>query len=103
MRLPVSSPVPSTRPASTAAEDGFRSLNLIDDKTELKPFDASRLAGATVRPYPTEAPIELRPGLFVAALALFAADALAVLLLNGGLALRRRAVGGHARPRRCRS
>jgi hypothetical protein len=78
-------------PGLYGSEDGFRSLNLVDDKTELKPFDPTRLAGAAVRPYPTEAPVELRPGLFVTALALFAADALAVLLLNGGLALRRRA------------
>ena len=78
-------------PGLYGSEDGFRSLNLIDEKTELKPFDSGRLANVSVQPYPTEAPIELRPGLFVAALALFAVDALAVLLLNGGLALRRRA------------
>jgi hypothetical protein len=78
-------------PGLYGSEDGFRSLNLIDEKTELKPFDGARVANASVQPYPTEAPIELRPGLFVAALALFAVDALAVLLLNGGFALRRRA------------
>jgi hypothetical protein len=78
-------------PGLYGTEDGFRSLNLADDKTVLKPLDAGRLAGATVRPYPNEAPVELRPVLFAAALALFAADALAVLLLNGGLMLRRRA------------
>jgi hypothetical protein len=78
-------------PGLYGSEDGFRSLNLIDEKAALKPFDAARLGGASVQPYPTEAPVELRPGLFAAALALFAADAVAVLLLNGGLALRRRA------------
>src|SRR4029079_696188 len=48
------------------------------------------MPGAAVSPYPTETPLEFRPGLFAAALALFLADALAVLWLNGGLAFRRR-------------
>jgi len=78
-------------PGLYGTEDGFTSLNLLGDDAVLPPFDASLLSGAMIAAYPTEAPIELRPALFVAALALFLADALAVLLLNGGLIFRRRA------------
>lgn len=78
-------------PGLYGAEDGFRALNLMDDKATLAPFDATVAGDATVLAYPTEAPIELRPGLFAAALLLFLADALAVLLLNGGIAVWRRA------------
>ena len=54
----------------------------------LRPFDASLVPGADVAPYPTEAPTELRPWLLALALGLFLLDALAVLWLNGALALR---------------
>jgi hypothetical protein len=77
-------------PGLYGADDGFRSLNLMDDKATLVPFDANVAGDATLRAYPTEAPLDLRPWLFAAALLLFLLDALAVLMLNGGLALRRR-------------
>jgi len=78
-------------PGLYGAEEGFTSLNLLDDNATLPPFDPALLQGASLRPYPSEAPIEIRPALFAAALALFLLDALAVLWLNGGLSLRRRA------------
>jgi hypothetical protein len=78
-------------PGLYGTEDGFRSLNLMDDRATLVPFDATVAGDATLRAYPSEAPLELRPWLLAAALVLFLLDALAVLFLNGGFALRRRA------------
>lgn len=91
-------PVASTGlPASAAhppglygTEEGFRSLNLLDDETVLAAFDPASVPEAAVVPYPSEAPLELRPWLLALALALFLIDALAVLWLNGALNLRRR-------------
>ncbi|HZP21010.1 MAG TPA: DUF4159 domain-containing protein, partial [Bauldia sp.] len=83
-------------PGLYGTEDGFTSLNLLDASSTLPAFDASLLPQAQISPYPTEAPIEIRPALFVAALALFLLDALAVLWLNGGLTLRRRRAAGAA-------
>ncbi|MBN8995499.1 MAG: DUF4159 domain-containing protein [Rhizobiales bacterium] len=77
-------------PGLYGADDGFRSLNLMDDKATLSPFDATVAGDATVLAYPTEAPLPLRPWLFAGALALFLVDALAVLVLNGGVAFLRR-------------
>ncbi len=77
-------------PGLYGTEDGFRSLNLLGDDAELAPFDAATVARASVEPYPTEAPTDLRPWLLAAALALFLLDALAVLWLNGMLTLARR-------------
>src|SRR6185295_16077720 len=71
-------------------EDGFRALNLIDDNATLAPFDPAVAGNATLRPYPTAAPVEISPWLIALAVALLAIDALAVLWLNGGLRLRRR-------------
>jgi hypothetical protein len=78
-------------PGLYGTEDGFQSLNLLDDKAVLVGFDASLVKNAVVQAYPTEAPVEIRPALFAAALILFLLDALAVLLLNGGLVFWRRA------------
>jgi hypothetical protein len=78
-------------PGLYGTEDGFRSLNLMDDRATLVPFDATVAGDATLRAYPSEAPLELRPWLLAAALVLFLLDALAVLFLSGGLVLRRRA------------
>jgi hypothetical protein len=78
-------------PGLYGTEDGFRSLNLMDDRATLVPFDATVAGDATLRAYPSEAPLELRPWLLAAGLVLFLLDALAVLILNGGLAIRRRA------------
>src|SRR5690606_20140888 len=52
-------------------------------------FDAPSLNGAESRPYPTAAPVELRPWLLVAAFVILLTDAVAVLLLGGVLTARR--------------
>jgi hypothetical protein len=78
-------------PGLYGTEVGFRSLNLLGDDAELKPFDPSVLAGATLRPYPTEAPMEIGPWLFALALLLLILDAIAVLWLAGAFRLPRRA------------
>ena len=50
-------------PGLYGTEEGFRSLNLLDEKATLPPFDAAVIAKASVRPYPTETPTDLRPWL----------------------------------------
>ncbi|MCB1486847.1 MAG: DUF4159 domain-containing protein [Bauldia sp.] len=77
-------------PGLYGTEEGFRSLNLLGEDTVLARFDSTTVPSATVQPYPTEAPIDLRPWLLAAALGLFLLDALAVLWLNGALSRTRR-------------
>jgi hypothetical protein len=84
-------PGPEHPPGLYGSEEGFRSLNLLGDDATIVPLSASLPNSASVLRYPTEAPVELRPWLIAAALALFLADALAVLWLNGMLGFRRRA------------
>ena len=83
-------PGPNHPPGLYGTEDGFRALNLLGDNATLTAFDPSGTANVTVRPYPTAAPVEISPWLIAVAIALLAADALAVLWLNGGLRFRRR-------------
>ncbi len=85
--------VPSAEhpPGLYGGEEGFRSLNLFGDDATIVPLAASLPPATGILGYPTEAPVELRPWLLAAALALFLADALAVLWLNGMLGFRRRA------------
>nr|WP_210308461.1 DUF4159 domain-containing protein [Prosthecomicrobium pneumaticum] len=80
-----------TPPGLYGAEDGFRAVNLLDRDAAFPPFDARALAGATVAAYPTTKPRDLAPPLLLLAFVLLAADALAVMALQGGLRLRRRA------------
>ncbi len=77
-------------PGLYGTEEGFRSVNLLDENAKLTPFDPAMAPEATVQAYPTEAPTDLRPWLLAAGLALFLVDALAVLWLNGALSLGRR-------------
>jgi hypothetical protein len=72
-------------PGLYGSEDGFRALNLLDENATLPAFDAAVSGTASVRPYPTAAPLEIAPWLIALAVALLALDALAVLWLNGGL------------------
>ncbi|MEP0321791.1 DUF4159 domain-containing protein [Bauldia litoralis] len=83
-------PGPQHPPGLYGTEEGFRSLNLLDETATLARFDPASVPDATVQPYPSEAPTDLRPWLLAAALALFLLDALAVLWLNGMVNLRRR-------------
>ncbi|MCB1501332.1 MAG: DUF4159 domain-containing protein [Bauldia sp.] len=88
-------PGPTHPPGLYGSEAGFVSLNLLDAGATLRRFEPAMVEGASVRPYPTEAPTDLRPWLLAAALALFLLDAVAVLWLNGAFssAGRRRAAG----------
>jgi Domain of unknown function (DUF4159)/Aerotolerance regulator N-terminal len=83
-------------PGLYGSEDGFRALNLLGEDTELVPFDVAAVESGDVRPYPTEAPVPLGPWLLYLALALLAADAIAVLWLNGALRFWQRAAAASA-------
>ncbi len=72
-------------PGLYGTEEGFRALNLLDDKATLPALDISNVANTSVRRYPTAQPTELAPWLIALALLLLALDALAVLWLNGAL------------------
>ncbi|HMN85080.1 MAG TPA: DUF4159 domain-containing protein [Bauldia sp.] len=89
-------PGPDHPPGLYGTEEGFRSLNLLGDDATIVPLAAALADGTRVLRYPTEAPVEMRPWLLAAALALFLLDALAVLWLNGVLGLRRRTAAAAA-------
>ena len=78
-------------PGLYGTEEGFRALNLLGDKAALPVLDLSAVQRVAVRTYPTAKPTELAPWLLALALFLLALDALAVLWLNGGFRMRRRA------------
>jgi len=80
---------PQHPPGLYGSEDGFRALNLLDDKAELPALDLAGLADASVRAYPTVTPTVLAPWLISLAVLLLALDAIAVLWMNGGLRWRR--------------
>ncbi len=77
-------------PGLYGSEEGFRALNLLDDKAELPAFDIADVTNASVRAYPTAKPTDLAPWLLALAVLLLILDALAVLWLNGALRIRRR-------------
>jgi hypothetical protein len=76
---------PQHPPGLYGSEDGFRALNLLDEKATLAPFDLADVSAVTVRPYPTATPTPIAPWLIALAIALLILDAVAVLWLNGGL------------------
>ncbi len=79
-------------PGLYGTEEGFRALNLLDDKAVLPVLELANVEAVSLRAYPTAKPTDLAPWLLAAALLLLALDALAVLWLNGALRVRRRAV-----------
>ncbi len=82
---------PAHPPGLYGSKDGFQALNLLDENATLPPFETSLVGDATVRPYPTAAPVAVAPWLIALAAALLALDALAVLWLNGTFRFWRRA------------
>jgi hypothetical protein len=88
-------PGPEHPPGYYGPSGAARAFNLINAKTMLKPMRAvdglSEVSGYTLRK-----PMALEPWLYLAALALFVADVLAVLVLSTGLRLRRRAAAAGA-------
>ncbi|MTI43587.1 putative membrane protein (TIGR02226 family) [Roseibium hamelinense] len=75
-----------TPPGLYGTEDGFRALNLLTPENTLQPLNGSGWsANVTERGYPASAPVDLRALLFSLAFILLLADAIAVILLAGGL------------------
>ena len=83
-------PGPDHPPGYYGPSGAAHAFNLVTAKTALKPLQPIDAAGA-VSGYTLKKPRALEPLLYLAALALFAADVLAVLMLSTGLRLRRRA------------
>ena len=84
-------------PGLYGADDAFRALNLLKPGAEILRFDPKVLgSGVSVESFRTAGPLDMRAGLFVAALLLLIADALAVLVLGGGWRLLQRPVGAAA-------
>jgi Domain of unknown function (DUF4159)/Aerotolerance regulator N-terminal len=87
-------PGPDHPPGYYGPSGAARALNIVTTKTVLKPLRISE--GAVSSGYTLKKPMALEPWLYLAALGLFAADILAVLLLSGGLRFRRRAAAATA-------
>jgi uncharacterized protein DUF4159/aerotolerance regulator-like protein len=88
-------PGPDHPPGYYGPSGGARALNIVTPKTTLTPLAAIEGA-STVYGYTLKKPFALEPWLYLAALALFAIDILAVLVLSTGLRLRRRFATGAA-------
>ncbi len=76
-----------TPPGLYGSEDAFRAVNLMRPDTAFARLDAGALTGATRTTLVSETGMRLAPGLFVLAFLLLLADAIAVLILVGGLRL----------------
>ncbi len=73
-------------PGLYGTEDGFRALNLLRPDDVLSPLETAPLGPeVTVTAYPSSKPVDMRATFFVLAFLLLLADALAVILLAGGL------------------
>jgi hypothetical protein len=82
-------PGPDHPPGYYGPTGAAHAFNIVTTKTELKPLKATDAAGA-VSGYTLKKPRALEPWLYLAALAIFAIDVIAVLMLSTGLRLRRR-------------
>jgi hypothetical protein len=82
-------PGPDHPPGYYGPSGAARAFNLITARTVLKPLRT--IEGSAVSGYTLKKPMALEPWLYLAAIALFAADILALLVLSGGFRLRRRA------------
>ena len=84
-------PGPDHPPGYYGPSGAARALNLITAKTALNPI--GKIEGSSaVSGYVLKKPMALEPWLYLAAIGLFVADILAVLVLSGGLRFRRRAL-----------
>lgn len=79
-------------PGLYGSEDGFAAHNLLPPGTQISPIEVLPEAGVVRGSVSGPQPVDLVPNLLVAALVLALIDGLAVLWLNGGLSMRRRAV-----------
>jgi hypothetical protein len=82
-------PGPDHPPGYYGPSGAARAFNIVTAKTELVPLKTVDAAQA-ISGYTLKKPRALEPWLYLAALALFAIDVLAVLMLSTGLRLRRR-------------
>jgi hypothetical protein len=83
-------PGPDHPPGYYGSSGAARALNLVTAKTVLKPMRA--VEGSTAAGYTLKRPMALEPWLYLAAIGLFVADIIAMLILSGGLRFRRRSV-----------
>ena len=88
-------PGPDHPPGYYGPSGAARAFNLITAKTVLKPMRTIEGSSA-VSGYTLKKPMALEPWLYLATIALFAADILALLVLSGGFRFRRRAVATSA-------
>ena len=94
-KLDTTTPGPDHAPGYYGPSGAARAFNLITAKTVLKPLP--KIEGATeMGGYTLKKPMALEPWLYLAALALFTADILAMLVLSSGWRLRRRAAAAGA-------
>jgi hypothetical protein len=84
-------PGPDHPPGYYGPSGAARAFNLITAKTVLKPLGTVEGSSA-VSGYIMRKPIALEPWLYLAAIGLFVADILAMLVLSGGVRFRRRSV-----------
>ena len=84
-------PGPDHPPGYYGPSGAARAFNLITAKTALKPLGPVEGSSA-VSGYVMKKPVALEPWLYLAAIGLFVADILAILVLSGGLRFRRRAL-----------
>jgi hypothetical protein len=84
-------PGPDHPPGYYGPSGAARAFNLITAKTALKPLGTVEGSNA-VSGYIMKKPVALEPWLYLAAIGLFVADILAMLVLSGGVRFRRRAV-----------
>jgi hypothetical protein len=82
-------PGPEHPPGYYGPSDAAHALNIVNAKTAMTPL-ADVEGASAVSGYTLKKPLALEPWLYVAALALFAIDILAVLALSAGFSLRRR-------------
>ena len=90
-KLDSTAPGPDHPPGYYGPSGAARAFNLITAQTVLKPLGTIEGSSA-VSGYVMKKPVALEPWLYLAAIGLFVADIIAMLVLSGGLRFRRRAV-----------
>jgi hypothetical protein len=88
-------PGPEHPPGYYGPPGSARALNIVTPKTKLTPLPAIETA-SEISGYTLKKPLALEPWLYIAALALFGIDVLAVLALSAGLSFRHRAATASA-------
>jgi hypothetical protein len=87
-QIDTTQPSPEHPPGYYGSSSATRAFNVMSTKTVLKPLKPSQGSGQ-VSGYVLRKPVPLESWLYLAVLALFAVDVLAVLLMSAGFSLRR--------------